>query len=87
MIESGIRGGICQSIHSHVEANNRYMKNYNKNVPSSYLEYLDANNLYGWAMCKNLPVDNFRWTKDLGMYTENLIKNYDENSDYGSILE
>ena len=47
MIESGIRGSICQSIHRHVEANDRYMKNYNKNVPASYLEYLDANNLYG----------------------------------------
>ena len=87
MIESGIRGSICQSIHRHVEANDRYMKNYNKNVPASYLEYLDANNLYGWAMCKKLPVDNFRWTEDLDMYTQNFIKNYDENSDYGSILE
>ena len=39
MIESGIRGGICHSIHRYAEANNRYMKNYNKIVPSSYLEY------------------------------------------------
>ena len=38
MIESGIRGGICQSMHRYAEANNRYMKNYNKNVPSSYLK-------------------------------------------------
>ena len=87
MIESGIRGGICQSMHRYAEANNRYMKNYNKNVPSSYLEYLDANNLYGWAMWKKLPVDNFRWTEDLDRYTENFIKNYDENSDYGCVLE
>ena len=87
MIESGIRGGICQSMHRYAEANNRYMKNYNKNVPSSYLEYLDVNNLYGWAMCKKLPIDNFRWTEDLDTYTENFIKNYDANRDYGCALE
>ena len=87
MMESGIRGGICQSTYRYAEANNRYMKNYNENVPSSYLEYLDANNLYGWAMCKKLPIDNFRWTEDLDMYTENFIKNYDENSNYGCVLE
>ena len=87
MFEAGIRGGICQSMHRYAEANNRYMKNYNKNVPSSYSEYLDANNLYGWAMCKKVPVDSFRWTEDLDRYTGNFIKNYDENSDYGCVLE
>ena len=51
------------------------MKNYNKNVPSSYLMYLNANNLYGWAMCKKLPVSNFRWSEDLNKYTEDFIKN------------
>ena len=49
--------------------------------------YLDANNLYGWAMCKKLPVDGFKWLDDLSVFTENVIKNYNENSDYGSILE
>ena len=61
MIESRIRGGICQSKHRYAEANNKYMKNYNKNIPSSYLMYLDANNLYGWTMYKKLPVDRFKW--------------------------
>ena len=45
------------------KANNKHMKNYNKNIKSSHLQYLDANNLYGWAMSKNLPVDDFKWVK------------------------
>ena len=53
MFEARIRGGICQSIVKYAQPNNKYMKNYDKNVKSSYLEYLDANNLYGWAVCKN----------------------------------
>ena len=46
-VEKGTRGGICQAIHSYAKANNEYMKNYNKDIISSYLKYLDANNLYG----------------------------------------
>ena len=87
MIESGIRGSICQSIHRYAKANNKYMNNYNKKNPSSYQMYLDANNLHGWAMCKTLPIGNFRWTDNLLRYTESFIKNYDENSDVGCFLE
>ena len=87
MIEDEIRGGICQSINRYAEANNKYMRKYNKIISSSYLMYLNANNLYGWEMCKKLPIGDFKWADDLSKYTENYIKNYDENSDYGSILE
>ena len=63
------------------------MKNFNENIRSTYLEYLDANNLYGWSMCKKLPVSNFTWAEDLSTLTERFKKNYDENSDTGYILE
>ena len=53
MAEEGIRGGICHSIHRHAKANNKYMKNYDKNKETSYIQYLDANNFYGWAMSQN----------------------------------
>ena len=61
MMEEGISGGICHSIHRHAKTNNKYMKNYNNNEESSYIKYLDANNLYGWAMSKKLPVNGFKW--------------------------
>ena len=60
MVEEGIRGGICHSIHRYAKANNKYMKNYNSNEESSYIQYLDANNLYGWAMSKKLLVNRFK---------------------------
>ena len=50
MVEKRTRGGICQAIHRYAKANNKYMKKFNKDIESSYLRYLDANNLYGWAM-------------------------------------
>ena len=50
MTEAEIRGGMCQLIYRYAKANNEYMKNYNKDITSSYLIYLGANNLYGWAM-------------------------------------
>ena len=69
------------------KANNKYMKNYDKSIESSYLMYLDANNLYGWAMSKKLPVNGFKWENDLSRFNENFIKNYNENSDVGYFLE
>ena len=63
MVEKGIRGVICEAIHRHAKSNNKYMKNYNKNMESSYLMYLDANNLYEWEMSQKLPVNGFKWVK------------------------
>ena len=81
MVEEGIRGGICHSIHRYAKMNNKYMKYYDKNKESSYIEYLDANNLYGWAMSQRLPVNGFKWINDVSKIDEKFIKNYDEDSD------
>ena len=62
-IEKGLRGGISCIVHRHGEANNKYMKNYNPELESNYIIYLDANNLYGWAMCRPLPYGGFRWVE------------------------
>ena len=76
MAEEGIRGGICHSIHRYAKANNKYMENYNKDEESSYIQYLDANNLYGWAMSKKLPVNGFRWldSEEINEINEEFIK-------------
>ena len=87
MVEEGIRGGMCHSIHRYAKANNKYMKNNDKNKESSYIQYLDANNLYGWAMSQKLPVNGFKWIKNVTEIDEKFIKNYDEDSDKGYIFE
>ena len=62
MFERGIRGGITQSVHRWAVANNPYMgSEYDPKKPTKYLQYLDANNLYGWAMSQPLPTGGFRW--------------------------
>ena len=87
MVEEGIKGGICHSIHRYAKANNKYMNNYDENKESSYIQYLDANNLYGRAMSQKLPVDNFKWVQDTSKINEEFMKNYNENSYKGYILE
>ena len=63
------------------------MKSYDKNIESSYLMYLDANNLYGWAMSQKQPVNGFEWVKKLSKFDERFIKNYNQNSDKRYFLE
>ena len=86
MVEDGIRRGICHSIHRYAKANDKYMKNYNNNEESSYIQYLDTNNLYGWATSKELPGNGFKWTDNLKV-NEEFIKNYNENDKKGYIFE
>ena len=60
MVEKGTRGRICHAIHRYAKANNKYMKNCDKDMESSYLKCLDASNLYGWAMSQKLPANGFK---------------------------
>ena len=87
MIEEGIRGAICHAIQRYAKANNKYMKDYDKKKKSSYIQYLDANNLYGKAMTEKLPVRGFKWVNDIFEINEKFVKSYDKNSDKGYILE
>ena len=87
MVEEGIRGGMCHAMYRYAKANNKYMNDYDEKEESSCIQYLDANNLYGWAMSQKLPVSGFKWEKDMLKFTKKFIKNYDENSDKGYILE
>ena len=87
MVEKVIQSGICHAIHRYAKRNDKYMKNYDKNIESSYVMYLVANNLSGWAMSQKLLVNDFEQVKKLSQFNKCLIKNYDENSDKGYILE
>ena len=88
IIEEGIRGGMCQWTHRYAKANNKYMKSYDESIESSYLTYLDANNLYGWAMSQKLPLNGFMWHHEyLSDFNKDFTINYDENSDEGCFLE
>ena len=88
MIEKCIRGGICQAVHRYAKANNKYMINYDKSIESSYIEYLDANNLYGWAMSLKLPVKGFKRVNNRKLSEfKDFIKKYDEDSSTGYFLE
>ena len=86
MVEKGIRGGTCQAIHRHAKANNKYVKNYNKDIISSYLIYL-MQTICMDEQCLKIACECFKWVKHLSQFNESFIRNYDENSDIGYFLE
>ena len=87
MIEDGIRGGICYVIKRYAKENNYYMKDYDESKDSSYIQYLDSNNLYSMAMCENLPVKGFKWMDDISIINEEFVKSYNKKSSKGYILK
>ena len=87
IVEEGIRGGICHAIQRYAKANNKCMKDYDRKKKSSYIQYLDANNLYGKAMTEKLPVKGFRWMEDISKIDEDFVKVYNKNDNKGYILD
>ena len=85
-IEKGMRGGISYIANRYGKANNKYMKEYDEKAPSKYIMYLDANNLYGWAMSQYLPTGGFKWMTEKQISKLNVAR-YNENSEKGLILE
>ncbi|GFS71013.1 uncharacterized protein TNCV_1585101 [Trichonephila clavipes] len=81
-VERGIRGGISMISHRFSSANNKYLDSYDENKPSKYILYLDANNLYGWAMSQPLPTHGFEWITQPIDFME-----IPDESDIGYILE
>ena len=86
MIEKNMRGGVSMISNRYAKANNKYMKEYNPNEPSSYIMYLDANNLYGWAMSQYLPTGNYKW-ENIDTFTNDYILNIKSDSDKGYIFD
>ena len=78
---------VEKGIYRYAKANNKYMKDHDKNKESSYLQYWDVDNRYGWARSQKLPVNNFEWIKDTFQFNEAFIKNCSEESDEGYFLE
>lgn len=86
MIEAGIRGGLTQTSNRYKKANNPYLEEYDPSEPTTYLQYLDANNLYGWAMVQPLPISDFSFME------KDDVENFDvmsipETGESGYILE
>ena len=85
-IEKGMRGGVSYICNRYGKANNKYMKTYDEKAPSKYIMYLDANNLYGWAMSQHLPTGGFKWMTKNHIDKIDLAR-YREDSTKGLILE
>ena len=87
MVEKGIRSVMCHVVHRYSKANNKYMKIFDKNKESTYIQYLNANNFYGWDMFRKLSVNGIKRKKNVSNFDEEFMKNYDEDSNKGYILE
>ena len=87
MVEKGIRAGICHAIHQYAKANTNTSTSMVKIKTLSYLKYWDVNNLYGWAMSQKLPVNDYKWVKDISEFNEDFRKSYNNNSDEGFFLD
>ena len=84
-IEKGLLGGISYIANRYGKANNKYMKEYDEKAPSKYIMYLDANNLYGWALSQPLPTSGFKWMKQKQIDKINLTQYKEDNK--GFIVE
>ena len=87
MVEEGIREEICHAMQRYAKANNKYMNDYDRRKKPSYIQYLDANNLYGKTMTEKLPVRGFRWVNDISKIDEHFVKDYNKNDNKGYILD
>ena len=87
MVENGTRGGVSMISNRYSEANNKYMDSYDDAKPSKYIQYLDANNLYGWAMSEKMPYKDFRWVDIENTPVEEVLSRTQKDEDLGYILE
>ena len=83
-IEKGLRGGISYIAKRYAKANNKYMNDYDPKKPSTFISYLDMNNLYGWAMSEYLPYEGFKWLKNVDKFD---VMSINEKSPIGYFLE
>ena len=86
MTEKGIRGGLTQFVKKNAIVNNKCLLTYYKSKKNLFLQYLDANNVYGYAMNRMLPVNGYKW-EDVSIFTDDFIKNYDDKGDKGYLVE
>ena len=87
MVEKGIIGGIYPSIYRYAKANNKQLKDNDKRKESSYIQYWNVNNLYGWVISQTFPVNNFAWIKITSQFNEDFIRSYNAERDEGYFLE
>ena len=83
-IEKGLRGGISYIAKRYAKANNKYLNDYDPKKPSTFISYLDMNNLYGWAMSEYLPYERFKWLKNIDEFD---VMSINEKSLIGYLLE